>query len=196
MADTKPPVPGALRRRIDSLIHKIRLPNASVADILEAEAVLGRMHEGGRTVSREVFSGIERASEELVAEGVFDPSATMIDPILQSCRRANIPESRISLLRQVVDASDIARVHGLWVEYLFLRSSALIMAEPTGIALTAMRAELYRRPNTPLLIELSLEPSDSIIASAMEAARISLDLAEAIAGANSENGKENSCPPN
>lgn len=187
--------PGTLRRRIDRLIDQIRRPNAPVVEILEAEAVLGRLYEGSKKVSREVFAGIERASGGLVDGAVgFDPSSlTMIDPVLKACRRAKVDEARMSLVRQVIDASETARVHGLWVEFLFLRSAALVMAEPTGIALSALRSELYRKPSGSLLIELSLDSSDSTLSAAMEAARVSLDLAEAIAEANAhhDSQKEN-----
>lgn len=187
--------PGALRRRIEALIGLIRHPNASAADVLEAEAILGTMRRAHSEANRIIFDGICLAAPAIAdatGNDIFVGSA--YDPIVELCRNANVGEPRISLYKSVMGASDTARVHGLWLEYMLFRSLALAVVDPTGITTAALRQEMYRAPQSEILSEMAEPDGNSIIDSMMVLSRAALDLTEAVTEANrkrSDRQKEN-----
>lgn len=144
-----------LRRRIERLILSLPHPDSPASDLEEATTALANLRSGANALSASAFRSIHSAEKEMQFEA--GPDFRVIDyfdTLIRESDEAGVEGDRIEVARRLAGVADDARSRGLWIEYLLLSRLTWVIAEPTGIAISALRQQLYIDPVTvPLLVE-------------------------------------------
>lgn len=147
-----------LRDKIEQLLMALSAPTPPQEAVAEAVALLSGLRAAARKIAMNTFKSFDQAVTDLSAEyGAEMPEVVdFVQSMIDNSEGAQIDEKRIALARSVAEVSTQARLRGLWEEHMILRSLAWIMVEPTGIAVAALRQQLYLPPvSSPLLSEFS-----------------------------------------
>lgn len=145
-----------LRLRIERLIRSLSVPSPPQEAISDAALVLGGLRGAARKMAANTFRGVDEAIREVEEE--YGPDAPdvlgFVDDLIGNSDDLQVEPRRIEIAKSISDVATAARLRGLWEEHILLRSVAWIMVEPTGIAIAALRQQMFSDPVTvPLLSE-------------------------------------------